>query len=880
MANIVIPKYVDPRTLDPKTQPKLSQSDGKSLSWDETVTAIRTKGTPQNTQAKVQNKQNQEAFFQHLADVPKAIVEQYTKPSEAVVAAEKQLGAYKPVFKNLNAPKLDWLSDLPVKIAVRTFHPMLEPFGKDVAQLVVLRDIMPKVESGELPLETLKEFDILQKTAPQIVGDVSQVVLAIYSPSILGKNISASIKSPVLEALQGGFIRGAEAGLGFGAAQAASSGSTDPREISTIMANSVITMGVLGAVTSGAIPVTKEVFKKVTDTHASIKADLMKKGYTAEEATNLANHGGYIGGIPEKGNQIEMRLGQEKGAGKAERMGVREKISYEQLVKQISNHTLSRFKEKNGITEWKNATKKQLEDVLYDIKQLNKGDEMLSDTYVEGLKEFGINKYTTKQQAAAIMGDILKWKDRSHPIFNFFHTMDLRIDKSAGSDAGKIKDILTRPREKAVTGMVKEEIALKTDMRDMLDNLKVNTKKDRALIMRYGEKRINLTDLKRKTPKWEQIVEADAWFREQFTTLRISTNKTLEKFYKNKPKKLIAERKDYYTHAQEEGSAWSMLMNQGGEISPVLEYTSEFTKPHSKFNPFALQRKGSKNFIEDAGRAFEAYLSPTLNNKYMTESVVRHRAVSDILAHKTLETKNINQFIFSLREAANKLSGKTSAFDRSLMNSIMGRGLLNLVTKASVRLGKNRIVGNIASAFMQTAGIPGSVLKNNIIRTSKGMLTQGFFFFLGKDDPILQSEAMLRRYGEKGLHHGETVFPTILNKGEKVLAITMELYEKNVTMSIWRASYDNAYSQGFRGKELLQAADEITGSIVGYRAIGEKAPAFESGVLSLPLQFQLEVNTFAQLVKTEIFDKILKNPLNNPLKDTIKNTAQATSAAA
>ena len=378
--------------------------------------------------------------------------------------------------------------------------------------------------------------------------------------------------------------------------------------------------------------------------------------------------------------------------------------------------------------------------------------------------------------------------------------------------------------------------------------------------MEYGEKRITLEELKKQAPnKWESIIKADNWFRTKYDELLETTNKELARFYPEN--KLIPKRKDYYTHAQEMGKIWDQIRNRGGDINPALEAVSEFTRPNRRFNPFALRRAGKEKFIEDAGRAFEAYLNPILHNKYMTESIIRHRATADILAHNTLKTKNINQFIFSLRDAADSLAGKTNPFDRALMNRVIGRGPIKLISNLSTRLAKNRIIGNIGSALMQISGIPSSVLKNNIIRTTKGLLTQAVSPILGKNDPLLQSKFLLRRYGEKGLRHGETVFPTIVHKGEKVLIVPFEVIEKNITKGIWRASFDNAYSQGYRGAELIQKADEIAASIVGSRSIGEKALAFESGVLSLPLQFQLEVNTHAQLWVDEVFKKIFKDPV-------------------
>ena len=543
-----------------------------------------------------------------------------------------------------------------------------------------------------------------------------------------------------------------------------------------------------------------------------------------------------------------------------EKNQIRKQIGFERHTKELSGEVLSRIKGKYGIEEWKKANKEQLQSVLEDFKNLQKGDEMISKSQVESLKQFGINKWTTKREAAEILGDIKNWKGRTARFFDFFRTIDQKIERTAGKEADKVKNILTRPRAKAVTEMFREEIKLKTEMRDMLNRLRINNSGDRALIMRFGEKRITLEELKKTTPKWKEIQEADQWFRKQYDNLLETTNVELKRLGYSDDK-LIPKRADYYTHAQEMGNIWNLARNKGGDINPVLEQISEFTRPNRKFNPFGLRRTGAGEFVEDAGRAFEAYLNPVLNNKHLTESIIRHRAVADIMAHNTLESKNINQFIFSLRDAADSLAGKTNPFDRALMNRVLGRKPIQLISQISGRFAKNRIIGNVGSALMQISGVPNSVIKNNLIRTTKGLLMQAVSPLLGKNDPLLKSEALLRRYGEKGLQHGETVFPTIFQKGEKIASIPFEVIEKNISKGVWRASFDNAWAQGFRGKELMDKADEIFLSIVGARSIGEKALAFESGVLSLPFQFQLEVNTSAQLWATEVFGKVFSNPV-------------------
>lgn len=534
-------------------------------------------------------------------------------------------------------------------------------------------------------------------------------------------------------------------------------------------------------------------------------------------------------------------------------------ISQVKEEKKLNSTVVSRLKGKYGIKEMKNATPDQLKKVYAEMQDLLPADEFLPMGQVRALQKFGINSTTTKREATRILGDVANWKKRTFTFFNFFKTIDDKIDSIAGKDADKVKEVLTRPRAEAVTKMFEEEIQLKREMREMLNKLGVNDKKARALIMRYGEGRISLDSLKEADSRWSDIVQADKWFRSKYDSLLEETNNVLRKFYPED--KLIPKRQDYYTHFHEMNALWQTVTGKGGDINPVLEGISEFTKPNRRFNPFALQRKGGMSFVEDAGRAFEAYLNPILHNKHLSETIVRHKAVADILAHNTIETRNVNLFIRSLREHANNLANKTNSFDRSLMNNVFGRNALNLINASSRRFGANRIVGNVGSAIMQISGLPTSVLENNIIRTSRGLFVQAVSPLNRAKDPILESRFLIRRYGEKGLRPGETVFPSKIQQGGRILSIPFEFIEQNITKAIWRASFDNAFAQGFRGEKLIQEADEIAERIVGGRAPGEKALAFESGILSLPLQFQLEVNAHAMSWKRNVFDKMFSDPV-------------------
>ncbi len=223
----------------------------------------------------------------------KGIVEMYTKPSPEVQQIEKVLIPEKyPIGTAITKPI--------AQAFVRTFAPFVAPLGKDIGERILLREIVPKIESGEMPANVVNQLDTLKKTAPQLVGDTAMAVLAAYSPTIFGKSAFVFKNAPIKSALIGGGVRGAETGLGFGAAQVLSSGTTDPMEAGKIMAGSIAVMGVLGAITSGAIPVAKEVKDRVVVFQNKLQQDLIARGYSTEEALQLAQQGGYAGGLPKK----------------------------------------------------------------------------------------------------------------------------------------------------------------------------------------------------------------------------------------------------------------------------------------------------------------------------------------------------------------------------------------------------------------------------------------------------------------------------------------------------------------------------------------------------------------------------------------------------
>lgn len=202
-----------------------------------------------------------------LWSIPKGMYDQQVNPDPEQKKYEEELLPYapksSPVTRVLTAPGV-----FAARQITRFINPTLRPVANDIAEIVAINEkggIADQVAEGKIPASVLDEFAVLQKTAPQIVGDVAQAVLTAYSGSAATQLATQGSKQGAKQALIRGFGEGAKIGTVFGGAQAASSGSKDPLELLSIIGTGTAAGGILGAITSGAIPVAHELIPKVRE---------------------------------------------------------------------------------------------------------------------------------------------------------------------------------------------------------------------------------------------------------------------------------------------------------------------------------------------------------------------------------------------------------------------------------------------------------------------------------------------------------------------------------------------------------------------------------------------------------------------------------------
>jgi hypothetical protein len=450
-------------------------------------------------------------------------------------------------------------------------------------------------------------------------------------------------------------------------------------------------------------------------------------------------------------------------------------------------------------------------------------------------------------------------------------TMRRNVERGFGKEtADKLSRFLVDDQQHRATQMIERSIALKKGLQNIADELGIsfskNSKKAKevsAAIQNFGEGTIEAPQLVAQFGDVQagKIIRADKWFKTQYDSLLNEMNKTLTDYgYPPVPK-----RNNYYTHFQDESlwKSFGLKMQEiknivsptlqdaspnptRGKISNKLAGESEFTQPNKRFNPFALQRKGT-TYTADAFQAFERYLNPTLNNIYMTPSISRARVITKAIAQEAdIDGKDANKIIIQTKEWANRLAGKTARADRPLVDSKGGQAYLKAAQWAQRMAGQNTIVGNLSTAVMQPILLSQTSGKFGFKNTILGAM-QELSSAHGKTAPIRQSEFMRRRYAD--------VMNVTASRGDKFRAGAnkpLEVVEETSARITWNAAHNDALSKGITGKEAIRYADIEAEKTLAGRSIGERPEAFETKAAGPLTMYQLEVNNYWQQLGKEM----------------------------
>lgn len=446
---------------------------------------------------------------------------------------------------------------------------------------------------------------------------------------------------------------------------------------------------------------------------------------------------------------------------------------------------------------------------------------------------------------AQIANNLSSWKDKS-AISLSRETMDRNIDDVAGENAPYVKAFLTDPikvnetaRSEFIT-QLRDEIR-KTVVQDM--GIRAGSKDD-ALIMQYGEGRIDLSQLKEQSPKWEQINKAAGLFRSYYDELLSMVNVERAK-YGYEP---IPKRPDYFRHFQEIGFAikeFGMILKQEDLPTEISGMTGIF-KPGKPFSSAELQRKGGP-FTESAIKGFDNYLDSISRQIFHIDSVQRGRSLEKYIRESSMQDSEVKlpNFVANLMEATNLISGKKSQFDRSF-ESLFGRPFYGVMNFLKNRTSANMIGANIGSAMTNFIPITQSLAATRKMPALRGLGQATLHYGDHTKIDGVRSGFITRRFPER------TIDITGLAKAEEIAGWIFKTVDQFVSRFVVAGKYYEKLEDGMAPEQAMKEADEFAAKVMADRSIGQLPNLFGVRTIGFLTQFQTEINNQASFIFKDI----------------------------
>ena len=405
-----------------------------------------------------------------------------------------------------------------------------------------------------------------------------------------------------------------------------------------------------------------------------------------------------------------------------------------------------------------------------------------------------------------------------------------------------------------------------------------------------------LEDLKREFPdKWQNVVEADKWFRTKYDEIIDTVNESRQKIYPNveadskkvrqqidaiysdisltdaekkaqaklkfeeinniTKNKRVPKRADYYRHFNEMADGFEGVKNlfeTPSQIDPSLAGVSEFTKPRSKFAGF-MQRRGLGAYKADAVGGFLDYIKASSYATHIDPQISVFRGLAKDIVEGTAKTRNANNFIEYLQDFANDLAGKTNAADRWFQKIIPGgRKTFRILNWINSRVKANTVLGNASSSLSQIANVPQIIayVKDPRYLAKGAGEYMASIFGKGKAAKLYEkSQFLSERYSGKLYSRFNT---NMLDQPKKFAAWMLGVGDELGTKFGWSALYEKAVAEGI--KNPIRYADNEIRRLVAGRGVGEMALLQKSKVFQLVAPFQVEVGNLWHVQKDFITD--------------------------
>lgn len=349
----------------------------------------------------------------------------------------------------------------------------------------------------------------------------------------------------------------------------------------------------------------------------------------------------------------------------------------------------------------------------------------------------------------------------------------------------------------------------------------------------------------------------------------------------------IKKRDDYMRHFQELTDVFSRYgipfnaQNMQEHVLPTdINGLTEFWSPQKNYFANMQPRKGIRTTL-DAITGIDGYIGGVANLIYHTEDIQRGRAFEETIRDtygedkgwdnlenlpedqqmaraEKIQDNHLSNYAAWVHEWTNNIAGKKSKIDRSV-ESMFGRKAFSFLDQIRKQVGANMIGLNLSSSLTNLIASVQATAKTNKLAVAKGTADTIKNIFI-KDNFMEKNNFLTSRMGTDML--SKTAWQKIQDAGF-VFMKGMDWFSSN---QIVRSKYYELRSKGMSEEQAHTEAGKFAARIMGDRTKGANAQLYNSKMVGLVTQFQLEVNNQLYSMFYDTYHESKENAKNNALR--------------
>ena len=379
-------------------------------------------------------------------------------------------------------------------------------------------------------------------------------------------------------------------------------------------------------------------------------------------------------------------------------------------------------------------------------------------------------------------------------------------------------------------------------------------------LVKYGDDELAAEGFDAETQA--KIRKAARIIREKYDAYIDLANETLTKLGFDPIKK----RSDYMRHFQELNDVFSRYgipfnaeAMQEHDLPTDINGLTDSWSPQKNYFANMQPRKGQRTTY-DAITGIDGYIGGIANLIHHTEDIQRGRAFEEIIRETfgqekgwenlekleglspeeyqaradKIQDNHLSNYAAWVHEWTNNIAGKKSKVDRSI-ESMFGRKAFALLDQVRKQVGSNMIGMNLSSSLTNLISPVQAASKTKKLAVVKGTADTIKNIFV-KDDFMEKNSFLTARMGTDML--SKTAWQKVQDAGY-IFMKGMDWFSSN---QIVRSKYYELLSKGMTEEQAHAEAGKFAARIMGDRTKGAQAQLYNSKLIGLVTQFQLEVN--------------------------------------